>query len=83
MEQTHCRHKTSRDPTVVRLFIPANRPASNVLIHSDLLCSTLPDLRRHKTHSSTESLMAMIEDIVSEWIAATNRANCDDAGDMS
>lgn len=39
-----------------------------VAIHSDLLCSTSPDLGRHKTYSSTEFLMAMIEDIVSEWI---------------
>jgi hypothetical protein len=40
-------------------------------IHSDLLCSTLPDLGRHKTHSSTESLTAMVENIVSEWISST------------
>ena len=52
-------------------------------IHSDLLCSTSPNLRRHKTHSSTESLMVMIEAIVSEWISSprqTEDAETDRSG---
>jgi hypothetical protein len=48
---------------------------TSVVIHSDPLCSTLFDLRRHTTDYSTEFPMVTIEEITSECSFNRNLAS--------